>query len=80
MTAFQLGSISTGTLRTEDLLDTFGTLLEHWGKPIADEYGTPEERLSVMMDVLTEYSPPFVYFGAHPGDGSDFGFWKFENE
>jgi len=24
---------------------------------------------------LNEYAPPHVYFGAHEGDGSDFGFW-----
>jgi hypothetical protein len=24
---------------------------------------------------LNEYAPPHTYFGAHEGDGSDFGFW-----
>jgi len=28
-----------------------------------------------LFDVLNEYAPPFVYFGANEGDGSDYGFW-----
>jgi len=28
-----------------------------------------------LFDVLNEYAPPFTYFGALEGDGSDFGFW-----
>ena len=25
--------------------------------------------------LLNELCPPFVFFGTHPGDGADFGFW-----
>lgn len=32
-----------------------------------------------LIDELNEGLPPFVYFGAHPGDGSDFGYW-FDSE
>ena len=28
-----------------------------------------------LFDILNEYAPPFCYFGALEGDGSDFGFW-----
>lgn len=29
-----------------------------------------------LFDVLNSYAPNGYYFGAHIGDGSDFGYWK----
>ena len=34
-----------------------------------------EELVSSLMDALEEHAPPFCYFGAIEGDGSDYGFW-----
>jgi hypothetical protein len=34
-----------------------------------------EEVLEILEDELNELAPPLHYFGAHEGDGSDFGFW-----
>ena len=33
---------------------------------------------AVLEDELCSQAPDGYYFGAHPGDGSDFGFWKYE--
>jgi len=32
-----------------------------------------------LIDALNFYAPLGFYFGAHPGDGSDFGFWLSDN-
>jgi len=37
--------------------------------------GECTELLHTVMDALDECAPEGMYFGAHPGDGSDFGFW-----
>ena len=37
------------------------------------------EVISDLMDLLSDIAAPHgLYFGAHPGDGSDFGFWRHE--
>lgn len=48
----------------------------------SDERWESEEMIyfvEELFDVLDSYAPDGYYFGAHPGDGSDFGFWKNEN-
>lgn len=32
--------------------------------------------LESLFDTLDLYAPDGYYFGAHPGDGSDYGYWK----
>lgn len=80
-----LGTISHGTLRTEDLFESFlaelqrltGTQGTKWTRPL-----NRGERLEAvfedMFDALNDFAPPYCYFGANPGDGSDFGFWPSE--
>lgn len=98
------GSISTGTLRTEDLIDTFTFELEALVQNNADAWCSDAGRierdgyLSLVWDArecnpddaddyvgdlfeaLNEFAPDGHSFGAHEGDGSDFGFWAYDEE
>ena len=115
---FPIGSISSGTMRAEDLIPTFCSELDSLARqpgivsakrrkdharfvrltelclagdcdhnhmedcPDSSENYYQSEAadndLETLFDMLGEHAGPYFYFGAHPGDGSDYGFWLSE--
>jgi hypothetical protein len=72
----------------EGVLDTAGVEYERpqsvdkllLDQPLSDN---EQEEVScylneTLIDLLDEIAPEGTYFGSHPGDGSDFGFWEDE--
>jgi hypothetical protein len=89
---FELGTVSHGTMRPQDLLPIFVSTIDSlngdqpstsylgFSDDLPDDhmYWQSEEAgwdMEALFDALQNCCPPFVYFGAHEGDGSDFGFW-----
>lgn len=90
MNTIKSGTVIHGTLRAEDLINAFARLLqelapEQYANLLveADEvtdYESDEacEILVALETALSEIAPEGMYFGTHPGDASDFGFWHWE--
>jgi len=93
----ELGSISTATMRVEDLLPVFADMLSYldtlseytWlidecEQIIARADWDAEETFYVLneslWDALDSFAPEGAYFGAHPGDGADYGYWMAEDD
>ena len=93
-----IGSVSSGTMRAEDLIPTFISVLEGQPELIPEHKQLCEEIKQRMgeegyfesdgcsydlnedlFDALQHYAPQYFYFGAHPGDGADYGFWLLED-
>lgn len=103
MTKFNVGSISHGTLRSQDLLKSFADELERLDEDdkkypalvktarglldMTDENGdltdlaedAAPEVIDELHEALNWFAPEGYYFGAHDGDGSDYGFWVYED-
>ena len=93
-TPFTGGTVIHGTLRTQDLIPAFAAELKKldtvpkFAMLIAEAEaidfelnynGEAAEDILAGLDVaLNELAPDGWYFGAHPADGSDFGYWEFE--
>lgn len=46
-----------------------------WNELTEEQEEQTDCMLDELFDALSEFAPPFCYFGVHPGDGSDYGFW-----
>lgn len=97
---YPMGSISHGTMRTEDLIPIFLSELYDLAKRYSvadhlrlcreiqhridtepgyfDSEGASYDLNESLFNALNEHAAPYFYFGAHPGDGSDYGFWLCE--
>ena len=88
-------SVIHGTHRPQDLIPAFLAVIRSTPEYLqisVPSYATEDESsdwwdgeecffiLEELFDVLDSYSPTNHYFGAHQGDGSDFGYWYFEAE
>ena len=83
------GSISEGTLKTDDLISAFFSILpiEKQDSLLAQYPELSDEEMSdddsaylldMLHDELCDMTPEGFYFGAHIGDGACFGFWANE--
>ena len=99
MTTPEPGTVSAGTMRDQDLIPSFLTVLDEHAPEKAEElrglYPNTLENLDDEPDVddtarsmlvhdlfeaLNEIAPEDHYFGAHEGDGADYGFWPVPEE
>ena len=103
----ELGSISSATMRSEDLIPVFIDALWELNPEKAKSIQKDIDKLKIvekpgygeyydetddidglssmelasyiinedLFDALNECAPPYAYFGSHPGNGSDYGFW-----
>ena len=75
------GSVSTGTLRPEDLIAAFHPVLMQLNPRRASQLllaqgDDLQEYVVELMDALDEEAPAGYHFGTIEGDGADFGFWE----
>lgn len=92
MKTAKLGTVSRGTMRARDLIPAFADALRALRGALPK---TPHNNIRALRgnfdseeadDVVTELfeeleslAPDYTMFGAHPGDGSDYGFWLIDD-
>lgn len=59
-------------------LEPFSIVEEDGWQECFDEHSS--EFLECLFDTINEHAPEFTHFGAHEGNGSDFGFWYVETD
>lgn len=98
----QVGTVSHGTMRSQDLIESFTSELRSLGHRSRDltkiekryntaingQYGDNDAYfdnevsswdLESLFNMLNSHALPYMYFGSHPGDDSDYGFWISES-
>lgn len=60
-----------------DLVKKAAAVQTLWAAGWNDLYDTEQasELVDELQDALSEHAPPYCWFGSHPDDGADFGYW-----
>ena len=86
----EMGTLISGTHCPEDLIPAFLTACDAYGATVPtpvrlaaelesfDDAEQASETVAELMDCLSAIAPFGCFFGSHPGDGADFGFWLTE--
>lgn len=82
---FTVGTLVHGTMRHEDVIPALVAELERIGGYVDPTWSdfddeTGPDILNEIFDELDRQSPEGFYYGAHFGDGSDFGLWPVEED
>lgn len=81
---FQPGTVIAGTHNQTALIGAFKHELTALGKTVEgfvfnqdspDAFEQTAEYVDYLISELNAIAPDGYYFGAHPDDGADFGFW-----
>ena len=85
----RLGSVSSGTMREEDVWEAIIDYLIEYRSGLVTKL-TMQQTASAgdfaylvwetAFDVMNNIAPKGYYFGAHPDDGCDYGFWQCEEK
>ena len=83
-------SVSSGTMIDEDIVAACESFVEYSDdlSEAAKEFWAAKKGSldrewilnETIWDAMNEIAPEGCYFGPHPGDGCDFGFWQSEED
>lgn len=63
----------------EELKKHYDYFNDEWNIEVDLNCGVISELIFETIQALNDFALPYCYFGEHPGDSSDFGFWVMED-